>query len=126
MKEQCSDIFIQAFHSGGGGCLRTCECGRTHFDTYNTWDWDDGELEELEKKAIENPDKYVESDGSASCIEIDGREIVIGCCCDFARKYEAFIKNNAEQIADYLRLYAAQLRERAEKVDVPIGVVDHA
>lgn len=54
--------FEEAFSSKGSGCMKKCVCGMIHFDTHNEWDWDCGELEELEKKAIEEPRKYVAHD----------------------------------------------------------------
>ena len=119
MSEQCTALFAEVFSSHCCGCIRTCHCGITHFDTTNTWDWGDGELVEMLAKAKAAPAKYVESDGAVRCIEIAGIEIVEGCTCDTAAKYERFILAHAELLSEYLRKHAKELREHADKIDVP-------
>lgn len=115
---QCSELFSDVFDSKYGGCIRTCECGITHFDTYNIYDWEEGELEELQQKAKDDPEHYVEIDCAVGTIEIGGIEIVYGCTCNLAKKYEDFILNYAEQLAKYLNKRATMLREKADKIEV--------
>ena len=116
--EQCSNLFSKVFDSGYGGCVRTCECGITHFDCYNTWDWEEGELERLQDQAKEHPDRYVEVEGSIGTMEIDNIQIVWGCSCDLAKKHERFIRNHASKLAQYLNEYATKLRKAADDIDV--------
>ena len=115
---QCSELFSNVFDSNCGGCLRTCECGITHFDTFHSYDWEEGELEELEKKAKADPKHYIEHDCSIGTIEIGGVEIVYGCICGLAEKYENFIISHDEQLAEYLNKRAVLLREAAESIEV--------
>lgn len=118
-KEQCSELFFDVFDSRCGGCLRTCECGITHFDAYNIWDcWEDGQLEDLQQKAKDDPEHYVEHDCAVGTMEIDGIEIVYNCTCDLARKYENFVLNHARQLAEYLNKRAAALREQSLAIEV--------
>jgi hypothetical protein len=113
--QQCSAEFSEAFDSHVGGCRRECECGRTHFDGYNQGiTWEEGELEKLRELAATQPDKYIESDGSVGTMEINGVEIVWGCSCDLARKYEAFLVSHARQITAFLRGRSKRLREESE------------
>jgi hypothetical protein len=120
MSNQCSDLFARVFDSHGGGCLRECACGRTHFDGGdNGWTWDDGELEQLREKAAKEPDRYIEQDGTVFCMNIGGAEIVYGCTCDNAERYERFIRAHARQLAEYLRERAKELREAADEMDMP-------
>lgn len=123
MSEQCSEIFEDVFHSRCGGCERQCECGIVHFDSYNFADWDDGELEELQKRAKKEPEKYVEHDHSVSTLSIGGQEIVCGCTCENAHRYENFILSHASQLAEYLNKRSEKLKKEAETcvVEEPKG-----
>ena len=119
MDTQCSELFEDIFRSNNGGCLRICVCGRINFDSSdNGWDWDQGELEELEKNQKNNPDKYIEHDGSVGTMVVSGNEIVCGCICEHAKKSEDFILENAENIAEYLNKKAKRLKEKAERIEV--------
>lgn len=114
-----SEDFEDAFSSRSGGCLRVCACGRTVFDVVNRWDWEDGELEELEKKHAENPEEYIPADYSVSTMTIGGDEWVMGCPCNKGRVYQNFINGHDEQIADYLRRRAKDFRGKAEAIEPP-------
>jgi hypothetical protein len=120
MNDQCSELFERVFDSNHGGCVIDCACGRVHFDGIpeGGWSWEPGELEELIRKAGEIPDKYVQHDGTVGSMNISGAEIVYGCSCDLARKFEANIIANAERIAEYLNKRAAAMREKADKIEV--------
>ena len=115
---QCSELFSDSFDSRCAGCIRTCECGITYFDEYNVWDWEEGELEKLQQKAKDDPEHYIGHNYSIGTIEIDGIEIVYGCTCNLARKYEDFILEHAGQIAEYLNKRAVMLREKADSIEV--------
>ena len=116
---QCSELFENAFDSHTGGCVRNCMCGRVHFDDVGVYSWEEGELEDLEQKSQEHPDRYIAHDHSVGCMYIDGAKFVYDCPCGKAAKYEEFILKHAEQISEYLRKKAVQLREKADKIDVP-------
>jgi hypothetical protein len=116
--KQCSELFSNIFDSGCGGCIRTCECGITYFYGCHHWDFEEGELEELQQKAKDDPDHYVEQDCSIGTLEIGGIQIVYDCSCDLARKYENFILDHAGQLAEYLNRRGAILREKAESIEV--------
>lgn len=115
---QCSELFSDVFDSHCGGCVRTCECGITHFNVDYPSDFDEGELEELKEKEKEFPDKYKSGDGSIGTIEIGGRQIVWGCSCEIARQYEDFILGDAIGIAEYLNKRAEMLRKKADGITV--------
>jgi len=119
MRQQCSEIFEKVFDSHGGGCLRICACGRTHFDSSdNGWGWEEGELEKLLAKAKKDPNLFVEHDGTVGCMEVDGKDIVYDCSCNLAERCEEFLIQNATHIAEYLNKRAKKLRETAAKLDV--------
>lgn len=102
-----SDIFFEAFRDSCAGCYRQCLCGKEHFDASvdGNWDWEEGEFEGLEKSAQECPEKCQAHYDSVRCAVISGREIVIGCTCDTASQYEAFIKEHSYQILVYPEAY---------------------
>jgi hypothetical protein len=111
--ERPSREFEEAFVDSGG-CVCHCDCGRIHFDSVNHYDWNDGELEGLKKKAAQHPDKYLESSGSVEAMHIAGAEFVVGCPCNRARRYEDFIINHACSIARFLSARAKNLMREAE------------
>lgn len=119
MKKPCSKLFEKIFDSHTGGCRRECVCGRTHFDiSSNGWDWNKGELEELQDKAKKDSDRYVTQDGSVGTMAINDVEIVYGCPCNNAKDYENFILRHADQIKEYLNERAKILRAEADRIEM--------
>lgn len=116
--EQCTELFGKVFHSGTGGLVRDCSCGRVHFHDDETEDFDEGELEQLREKAKEQPDKYIPQGWTIETMEISGCDIVFGCTCDTARKYERFIVNHDTQLAKYLNARARELKDHAAAIEV--------
>lgn len=110
--------FENAFSSGSGGCVRDCICGIVHFDYYNSWDWEDEELEALQEKAAKDPEKYIGHNYSISTYIVSGREIVMGCPCNFGGPYEEFILEHAAQIAAYLNSRSETLSRQAQAMVV--------
>ena len=118
--EQCSELFERVFDSGCGGIVRECECGITHFSDQgcDVNFYDDGELSSLQSNAKLNPTKYIGHDHNIGTMEIGGIEIVHGCTCGKAQKYEDFILTHAQLLAEYLNERAKMLREKAESIVV--------
>lgn len=108
-----SQIFEDAFADNVCGCRRTCVCGVVHYDAYNHYDWEDGELE-----ALESDPETVGHDGTVGTMTINNEEIVIGCTCNKAQQYETFILGHARQVAKYLNAKAASMREVADLLEV--------
>ena len=115
---QCSDLFSEVFDSHCSGIVRTCSCGKTFYNADASNLFDDGEFEDLERKSKQNPDSFIGVNGNVYTMEIDGKQIVYGCSCDTAKRYESFILNHSIKLAQYLKKYAVQLREKADMVDV--------
>lgn len=116
-QKQCSDIFEQVFDARIGSNCRTCVCGRTYFNSHDIGCFDGDELEELEKKTLDDPDMYIAVDYTIGTMDIGGVDIVIGCSCDTAAKYERFILTHAKRLKEYLRLQAIALRKKADEID---------
>ena len=118
-EEMPTELFEDIFHSGSSGCIRTCDCGRTYFDEYDTTvDWAEGELEDLQEKAKDNPEKFIPGDFSIPTLSIAGREFVLGCLCNESQKYEDFINNHDRQIAKYLNKKAEDLKTKSNEIKV--------
>ncbi len=115
-KEQCSKLFGDVFDSHGGGQIRVCACGRTYFSVDESQNWEEGELEDIQKKQKVDPDSYIHWDSTVWTLNVGGKEIVWGCCCDTAHKYEQFLINEGPRIAKYLNRRAKALREHADLI----------
>lgn len=117
-ESQCSREFEEAFASGVGHSSCDCDCGRSHFDGSSDggWDWEEGEFESLMQLSETHPDRYIAHDGTVRTIYLGGREVVIGCVCDIAKKHERFISLNAMQIAKYLNSRAERILSEAQHI----------
>ena len=115
-----SDEFIQAFCHTGSCCILCELCGTTIFTT-----WDEGcfdsmeEIEDLKKKAKEQPLKYQEmSNVSSICFGvIDGKQCVpdhSDKCDEKIAKHEQWILNHRYIIADYLNARAKSIVDSAK------------
>ncbi|HEA66888.1 hypothetical protein LCGC14_2307170 [marine sediment metagenome] len=118
--EQCSELFERVFDSGYGGIVRVCDCGITHFSDQDCDIncYDEGELEKFQENQKKAPNSFLGWDRSIGTMEIGGMEIVWGCSCDIARKYEDFILSHARQLAEYLNETAKMLKEKSDSIKV--------
>lgn len=114
-----TETFETIFHSGSSGCVRTCPCGTTYFDSDDTTiDWEEGELEDLCKKAKKYPGMFIEKDFSIQTFTVFGKEYVCGCLCGLADRYEDFINQHGRQIAEYLNKKAESLKNEAREIEI--------
>jgi len=92
--------FEDAFRSGGGGCREECKCGKVFYNSNGGWDWEDGELEGLEKS------KATDLDWSVLTIIIDGDEYVMDCDCwhNRAKQMMGWMESHNRQFVKYLQL----------------------
>lgn len=99
-----SEEFETAFADDTCGVVRTCKCGRTHFNDIDTQLYDDKkELEDLREKAKTFPDKYIPRDGDIYDINVFGNFFVFRCPCGGLEKAEAAIWNSRYAVLDYFR-----------------------
>ena len=105
------EIFERAFSSGGAGCRRTCQCGREFYDWYNTYDWEEGELEALN----ENPNAEGH-DFSIGTLYIEGEEFCECCNCWHGRAEQImkWLDAHARPIAKYLSLMKEEKQRQAD------------
>lgn len=103
----------------GGSIRGTCQsCGREHYQSAVPGYFDEGELEELERKAEKEPDKYIDNgDCTVGFGEIDGVQFVYGCPCEMKSlyKYEAFVWSHRFQVIKFLVDVTKERKRRADK-----------
>ena len=109
------ELFERAFTSHCSGCRRVCRCGREFFDFENSYDWEEGELEGLQK----NP-KTTGLPYAVGTVMLENREFVQDCDCwhERARQIKAFIDGHATQIARYLSLEKVRKQAIADAAPV--------
>lgn len=108
--------FVDAFDDHVSGCIRDCECGCTYFDDYNSYDWAEGELESLQKRARNEKEKVYALGHSVSTLTFQGREYVSDCDCwhERANKIIGFLEGHAGRIVEYFTLEKKRRQEVAD------------
>lgn len=109
------EIFLRAFSAHTAGRVRTCDCGITYFDGFNSYDWEDGELEKLQ--AYPNAEELGYAPGD---IRFEGHEYVDACTCWHERAFKImrWMDGHAQSIAEYLTLRKERLQRLAN--DAPV------
>ena len=112
-----SEEFEDAVMHAGSLVVDCTLCGRTHFATDETGNYEKGEFEDLRAKALVEPTKYVEhgTEASVGWGGLDGGQAVIGCPCGKMAKYEKFILTHRHVIQRYFEAHAKKLRREAEE-----------
>lgn len=119
---QPSNRFEWAFRQGIGTVRATCELCGVHIASKEGLEryGEDGELEEFLAKMAADPQHYQlwdDNDDAVSLGAIEGRQFVFGCACWKLGRYEHFIWNHREQIAEYFKARAtAEIEDRASEV----------
>ena len=86
------DLFMDCLVSSGSIVIDCELCGRTHFaDDEMAGTWEEGELEELRKKQLEDPNKYIGHNDSVSWGNFSGYQVVDGCPCGKVKKLENMV-----------------------------------
>jgi hypothetical protein len=108
--------FIATFTHSGSNHV-SCEfCKRVHYSPSSDFDWEDGELEELNELNRKNPDKYIaHEEDSIRYGVIDGKQFVDGCPCNSVSLYERLIIANRYQIIDFLQVRAEKIARESEQ-----------
>jgi len=109
--------FMRAVIHSGTNVINCTLCGRVHFaGIKNGYDWVKGEYEDLVKQAEKNPNKFIAhyDTDSISWGSFAGKQIVDGCPCNLARKYEEIIWEGRFVIADYLKNKVEELQRKTE------------
>lgn len=107
-------INFEVAFGGTGGSVRICECGKTFYNSDGGWDWEDGELERLEKNDA------IDLDHAVGDLFFNGTMYVDACDCWHAKaeRLMGWIDDNAHRIAHYLN--SEKKREQAEADSMPV------
>jgi hypothetical protein len=107
------DNFERSFRGGSSGCLRQCNCGVVYYDVVNSYDWEEGELERLQKDPTAKPLEH-----SCGDIVFEGRSYVDGCDCWHNRAVTimTFLDSHQGKIAEYFKLEKARKLKEAGEV----------
>ena len=128
MPAQCSKLFEEVCDAHRSCNRAECACGKIFFDgsSQSYWDWDPGEQESL-REAAKDSSKCIELGSSVFLLHINGEDIVLGCDCDRAARYEGFLVREAARISEYFNKVAQVLRDRAARIAVPTDLgMSHA
>jgi len=92
--------FEIAFASGGSGCSHECQCGKQFYNPDGGWDWEEGEIERLEKSGAERLDY------SVSTVIFEGKAFVLDCTCwnERAEKIISWMDEHKRAFVKYLQL----------------------
>lgn len=107
------ESFKEAFHTGVGSCRGQCECGVQFYNSDGGYDFNEGELEELEKMSDSR-----DIDCSVAFVDFEGIEYVYQCDCweERAMKIMQFIDDHSHGIAQYLRLEKERMQSEANNM----------
>ena len=128
LEKKASEEFWEALIHSGSNVINCEGCDRTHFVDNPGYDYEEGELKKLYADSKKNPDKVVfhgDSD-SVSWGVIDGKQLVYGCPCDTALKYESLIWENRHLIANYIIARAKKIEEHSAETSGLAGKISRA
>jgi hypothetical protein len=105
----------RAFHPGISGLRTRCKCGRAFYDTQNSYDWEEGELEALISDPTATGVPY-----TVEIIDLPDGEYAVDCSCwhEKGHKIIGFLDNNQDQIARWFELERERLA--AEVASIPV------
>ncbi len=95
-----------------------CNCGRVHFTSASGHgDYEQGELEQLQAKAAQSPEKYIEHTqyDYVEAILICGERVILGCQCRQDELIAALIETHANALVEYLKRYYAVMAEMLKR-----------
>ncbi len=115
MNSEKLNNFERAFSSKTSGCFRECKCGVVYYDTFNKWDWGEGELE-----GLLNDSNAKGVDYAVGGVSVNGVEYCNACSCwhGMAVKVMTFLDEHGGMIAEYFRLEKS--RRLAEADSAPL------
>ncbi len=111
------EVFAEVFSTGYAGCTIECHCGKVFYDSVNSYDWNEGELESLlaDKTAVAL--SY-----SVRGVVFEGKEYVSDCDCwkDRASKIIVWLDANAERVGSLFRELKQVRIAEADKLPIDI------
>ncbi len=113
--EKKIEIFEEAFRDMTAGSWRTCVCGKDFYNSGGGWDWEDGELEALEKNKT-----AIDLDYSVGTITFEGKEYCLDCNCWHKRALMifGFVMSHNLMIVELFRAVKKHELAKAENIKV--------
>lgn len=105
------EIFEEAFRASSVSCRERCECGQQFYDgSDNSWDWNEGELEELQTNATC-------LNYGVELVNIEGGYYVRDCHCWHSRAIQImhFLDAFDTKIAEYFKLEKSRKEDEAKR-----------
>ena len=111
--EKKIEIFEEAFRDMVAGSQRECDCGKIFYNSNGGWDWEDGELEALEKSK-----SATDLDYSVGTITFEGNEYCLDCNCWHKRavKIFGFLMSHNSPVVALFRAVKKHELARAESI----------
>lgn len=110
--------FIAAFTDQSGGCRRQCDCGTIYYNSDGGWDWEEGELDELESNQ-----NAIDCSFTIGTLSFGGKEYVETCDCWHASAMQmmAWVDSHSHCLARYINGEREAALKRAEAMALIIG-----
>lgn len=107
--------FEEAFRDRMTGAVRECECGRVFYNSDGGWDFEEGELESLEKNS-----NATDLDYSVGTLTFDGTPYCLDCSCwqSKAQKFILWLNGHRSEIAEYFKLEKSRHQGEADSTPV--------
>ena len=108
------ESFKDGFADNTGTCRASCACGREFYNPnpHNGWDFEEGELDELEAEgatATEHSVEYMSFEGSTYVMQCD-------CWKDRAKRVMSFLDAHATKIANYFKAEKERLERESKSI----------
>lgn len=105
--------FEEAFSLCISSLREECNCGKVYYDTYNDYDWGEGEYENLENNPNSVPVCH-----SIGTIQFDSKRYVNVCDCwhEQAQKYLNWLGCFSKEVANFLSMEKKRLSIEAANI----------
>lgn len=112
-RQEKIEIFEKAFRASVSRSRMECECGKVFYNSNGGWDWEDGELEALEKSK-----DAIDLDCSVGEIGFEGRQYALDCECwhERAIRIFEFLMSHNYQIVELFTNVKVLLLEEVESI----------
>ena len=109
------EIFEEAFRDHCTGSRRECDCGKMFYNSNGGWDWEDGELEALEKS-----NTATDLDYSVGTLTFEGKEYCLDCSCWHKRALMIFrfVMTHNSPIVELFRAVKKYELAKAENIAI--------
>ena len=113
---ECIDeFFIEEFCNSSTIATDCNQCKRLHFGSAADGDFEEGEREDLLKKAEEEPDKYIDHGSDWVRVGWVAGGFVFGCPCKFDQRIARVLWNARHEILNFVTKVSEEVMEDANE-----------